>query len=181
MTVIAPAVFDARPARRKRRWLQPIFAWGALAVLAPVVVALPLTAIKGRPLPWQFHVPWVLPHVAVALMVLGLGSMQLLLRKGDRRHRLAGYGWCALMAFISISGLMIQLQPGHVSVIHIASSVFSVINLILLPLVIWGAWTGRRRLHRIAAMGMFASMLNAGLMAYVPFRAIGLLVFGVMH
>ena len=51
----------------------------------------------------------------------------------------------------------------------------------LLPLVVWGARTGRPRLHRFAAMGMFASMLNAGALAYIPFRAIGLLVFGALH
>ena len=153
----------------------------ALAILAPICIAVPATLMRGRPLPWQFHIPWVAPHVAVALAVLSLGAMQLTLRKGDPRHRLVGYAWCALMAFISISGLMIRLQPGPMTVIHLASSVFSVINLVLLPLVIWGAWTGRRRLHRFAALGMFASMLNAGLMAYIPFRAIGLLVSGALH
>ena len=181
MTAIAPAAFEARPVRRRRRWLQPLFAALALILLAPICIALPATLLRGRPLPWQFHVTWVAPHVAAAVLVLGLGATQLMLRKGDRRHRLVGYAWCALMAFISISGLLIRLRPGPMTIIHLASSIFTAINLALLPLVIWGAWTGRPRLHRLAAMGMFASMLNAGLLAYIPFRAVGLLVFGALH
>jgi len=181
MTALAQTQARTHPASRRRPVLQPLFAALALLVLIPICLALPSTLLRGRPLPWQFHTPWVLPHLTVALLVLGLGAMQLTLRKGDRRHRMMGYAWCALMGFISISGLMIQLEPGHLTIIHIASSVFSVINLVLLPLVIWGAHSGRRRLHRIAALGMFASMLNAGLMAYVPFRAVGLLVFGALH
>ncbi len=181
MAAVAHAQSFSSPARRRRPLMQTIFGVVALAILAPILVALPLTLARGRPLPWQFNVAWVSPHVAVALVVLAMGAMQLLLSKGDKRHQLMGYAWCALMAFISISGLLIQLEPGHVTVIHMASSVFAVINLILLPLVIWGARTGHPRVHRIAAMGMFASMLNAGLMAFIPFRAIGLLVFGLAH
>jgi uncharacterized membrane protein len=170
----------SRPARR-RAWLQPVFAGLALVILAPILAALAFTLAMGRPLPWQFHVAWVSPHLAVALVVLGMGALQLTLKKGDRRHRVMGYAWLVLMAFISLSGILIQLEPGHVTVVHIASSVTAVINLILLPLVVWGARTGRRRVHRIAAMTMFGFMLNAGLMAFVPFRAIGLLVFGALH
>jgi uncharacterized membrane protein len=181
MTAISQTHLPPRPASRRRPVLEPIFLVLAIAILVPISVALPLTLLRGRPLPWQFHVAWVSPHLAVALMVLALGAAQLALPKGDKRHRLIGYAWCALMAFISVSGLMIRLQPGRPSVIHIASSVFAVINLVLLPLVIWGARTGRRRLHRIAALCMFASMLNAGLMAFVPFRTVGLLVFGLFH
>ena len=181
MTAIAEAQARSRPAARKRSVLQPLFVCGALAILAPIAVALPLTLLRGRPLPWQFHMSWVSPHVAVALVVLAMGALQLSLKKGDRRHRIMGYAWCALMAFISVSGLLIQLQPGHVTFIHLASSVFSVTNLVCLPLVIWGARTGLRRLHRVTALVMFASLLNAGALAFVPFRAIGLLVFGALH
>ena len=164
-----------------RRMLQPLFLGGAVAILVPIAVGLPITLLRGRPLPWQLHMPWVSPHLAVAMAALTLGALQLGLKKGDRRHRLIGYAWCALMAFISLSGLLIQLQPGHVSFIHQASSVFSVINLVLLPLVIIGARTGCRRLHRVAALGMFATLLNAGALAFIPFRTVGSLVFGLFH
>ncbi len=181
MTAIVHTQLASRPAVPPRPLLQTIFAGAALAIFAPIAVALPVTLFRGRPLPWQLHMPWVSPHLAAALLVLALGAAQLLLKKGDRRHRLMGYAWLALMGFISVSGLLIQLDPGHVSVVHMASSVFAVINLVLLPLVIVGARTGRRRLHRIAALGMFACTLNAGLMAFIPFRAVGSLVFGLLH
>ncbi len=166
---------------RRRPVLQPLFLWGAIAIFTPVSAALAVTLAHGRPLPWQFHMPWVSPHIAVALLALALGALQLGLRKGDRRHRLMGYAWCALMALIAVSGLMVQLEPGHMTVIHMASSGFAVADLILLPIVIFAARTGRPRLHRNAALGMFACLLNAGALAFIPQRAVGALILGLLH
>lgn len=171
----------AKTVRRRRPLLQPLFAGVAVAMLVPIVFALAVTLASGRPLPWQFHMPWVSPHIIVALLALGLGAAQLALKKGDRRHRALGYAWCAVIAYICVSGLLIQLEPGHVTPIHIASSVFAVADLLLLPVIVWSARTRRRRLHKGAVLGLFASMLNAGLLAFIPFRAIGLLVFGTSH
>ena len=181
MTAIAQANAHKRSAGRRGPVLQPLFLCGALAILAPIAVALPAILLRGRLLPWQFHMPWVSPHLAVAMLALALGAAQLGLKKGDRRHRLIGYAWCGLMGFVSLSGLLIQLEPGRLTFVHMASSAFSLINLILLPLVIFGARTGRPRLHRFAALGMFATLLNAGALAFIPFRAVGSLVFGLFH
>jgi uncharacterized membrane protein len=182
MTAIAAQPSEARLRSRARRpWLQPVFLALALLLLIAAAAALTLTLAQGRPLPWQFHRPWVSPHVAGTLLLLALGAAQLALPKGDARHRLVGYGWCAAMAFICVSGLMIQLEPGHITIPHMASSVFAVANLMLLPVVIWSARTGRRRTHRIAVLWMFGLMLNAGAMAFIPQRAIGSLVFGLFH
>jgi hypothetical protein len=76
---------------------------------------------------------------------------------------------------------MIQLVPGQVTMIHRASSLFAAADLIFLPLVIWGARTHRPKLHRFAALAMFACLLNAGALAFIPQRAIGALVFGLFH
>jgi uncharacterized membrane protein len=152
-----------------------------VAILAPAVIGLGATLVVGRPLPWQFHRPGVSPHIGVAFLALGLGVAQLALPKGDRRHRLLGYVWCAIIAAACLSGLLVQLEPGHVTLIHWISSGFSAADLILLPLVIYAARTGRRRLHRNAAMAMVLVMLNAGVLAYIPQRAIGSLVFGLFH
>ncbi len=170
-----------QPNRRPRSWLQPIFLWGALGMLAPIVLALAAALLRGQPLPWQFHRPWVSPHLAAALLALGLGALQLGLPKGDRRHRLMGYAWCVLMAAIGVSGLMIQLMPGQVTLVHRLSSLFAAADLILLPMLIWAARTGRPRLHRGAALGLFACMLNAGALAFIPQRAVGALVLGLFH
>lgn len=181
MTALAETHPTNGPAARSRPVLQALLLFGALAILAPIAVALPATLLEGRPLPWQFDVAWVSPHVAAALLLLVLGALQLGLRKGDRRHRMIGYAWCALMAFVSVSGLFIRLQPGPMTIIHIASSVFSVINLVCIPLVIWGARTGRRRLHEVVTLAMFANLIFSALLTFIPFRAIGLLVFGALH
>jgi uncharacterized membrane protein len=153
----------------------------SLTILAPICVALPVTLLGGRRLPWQFHMPWVSPHIPLTMLVLALGAAQLALPKGDRRHRLLGYAWCAVVAAVCVTGLLIQLEPGHITAIHWASSAFAVGDLILLPIVIWAARTGRRRLHRNAVMGMVAIMIQAGALAYIPQRAIGALVFGLFH
>jgi uncharacterized membrane protein len=180
MTAIATTVLVKTP-RRRRPWLQPLFAAGAAAMFAPIAVALAVTLARGRPLPWQFHMPWVSPHIAIVMLALGLGAVQMALPKGDRRHRLLGYGWLAVMALLSVTGLMIQLEPGHVTLVHRISSGFAVANLVLTPVIIWSARTGRRRLHRGLTLGLFGNMLFSGLMAFIPFRAIGLLMFGMFH
>ncbi len=76
---------------------------------------------------------------------------------------------------------MVQLQPGHLTFIHMASSVFAVADLVLLPIVIVAGRTGRRRLHRNAALGMVACLLNAGALAFIPQRAIGALILALFH
>jgi uncharacterized membrane protein len=183
MTAIADTALDraGRRAGRRRPMLQAIFICFALVLLFPAGIALVVTVAEGRPLPWQFHMPWVSPHILIALTALALGVMQLALKKGDRRHRLVGYAWCVLMVGLSVSGMAIQLQPGHVTLIHRISSGFAIANLVLVPLAIWGARTGRLRLHKIAVLIMFANMLSSGAMAFIPFRAVGALVFGLLH
>jgi uncharacterized membrane protein len=181
MTAITHSARVKPTVRRRRPLLPPLFAGTAVAMLVPIAVALAVTLARGRPLPWQFHMPWVSPHIVVVMLALGLGGAQMALPKGDRRHRLLGYGWLAVMALLSVTGLLIQLEPGHVTVIHRISSGFALANLLLTPLVIWSARTGRRRLHQGLTLGLFANMLFSGLMAFIPFRAIGLLVFGLFH
>ena len=186
MTAIAQSGRTANPRRPDPRRpgapvLQHLALWGGVVILAPAAVGLAATPLLGRRLPWQFHMPWVSPHIAVALLVLGLGVLQLALPKGDRRHRLVGYAWCGLIAAVCLSGLLVQLEPGHVTLIHWLSSGFAAADLLLLPVVIYAGRTGRRRLHRNAAMATFLIMLNAGALAYIPQRAIGSLVFGPFH
>ena len=170
------------PARRAAPWVQYVMLLGAVAFLAVVCAAFAVTLIQGRPLPWQFHMRAVSPHVAAGLAVLALGAMQLTLKKGDRRHRMIGYAWCALMALMALSGLAVQLDPnGRVTLIHKLSSGFSVATLALLPLVIWAGRTGRRQLHRNTVLVLFFLMLQAGALTFIPHRALGLLVSGAVE
>ncbi len=169
-----------RPARR-RPWLQPVFLGLGVLILVPAALALAATLALGRPLPWQFSRPVVSPHVIMALAMLGLGIAQLAAPKGDRRHRLLGYAWCVLFAAVCLSGLFVQLQPGRVTLIHMISSGFAVGNLLLLPVIIYAARTGRRRLHRNAVLVAFWFMIQAGALTYIPTRTLGALVSGFFH
>ncbi len=54
-------------------------------------------------------------------------------------------------------------------------------DLLLLPLIVWSARTGRRRLHKGAVLALFAGMLSAGLQAFIPWRTGGLLIAGLFH
>lgn len=169
------------PARRLP-WVQYAMLAGTLLILAPVLAALAVTLAQGRPLPWQFHMRAVSPHVAAGLGVLVLGALQLALSKGDRRHRLIGYAWCALMAALAVSGLMVQLDPGGgVTLIHWASSGFSIATLALLPVAIWAGRSGRRMLHRNTVLALFFLMLLAGALTFIPHRALGLLMSGALE
>lgn len=147
--------------------------WGGFAILVPTLVALAALVALGRPMPWQFGLPAVSLHVAVALAALGIGAAQFLLARKGRRHRLMGYLWCGLLACVAVSGLAVQLEPGGVTVIHRISSLFSVATLALLPIVIHAGRTGQRRTHRNAILAIYALLFTAGALAFLPHRAMG--------
>lgn len=179
MSAIAQASAPLRA--RPRRPLQQLFLWMAAAVLAPAALALAASIVLARRLPWQFSMPMVGPHVIVALLMLGLGIAQLALPKGDRRHRMIGYAWCGLFAVVCVSGLFVRLQPGPPTLVHLISSGTAIGNLLLLPVIVWSARTGRRRTHRAAVLVAFWFTIQAGLLTYLPFRALGALVLGLFH
>jgi uncharacterized membrane protein len=151
--------------------------WGSLAILVPAAGSLVVVLILGRALPWQFELPAVSLHVGAALIALALGAAQLWLPKRAPRHHLIGYLWCGLLAMVAVSGLGVQLDPkGGVTFIHRVSSYFSIATLVLLPIVIHAGRTGRRKAHRNALLGVFALLLLAGGMSFIPGRAVGDLV-----
>jgi uncharacterized membrane protein len=153
--------------------------WAGLSILVPTLAALAALAVLGRPLPWQFALPAVSLHVAAGLMALALGAAQLLLSKRAKRHRLMGYAWCSLLAFLAVSGLAVDLDPGGATVIHRISSLFSVATLALLPIVVHAGRTGQKRMHRNALLAVFSLLLLAGGLTFFPHRAIGGLFVGL--
>ena len=42
-------------------------------------------------------------HLGAALLALGLGTANLVLAKGTRRHRMVGAMWIAAMLFVALS------------------------------------------------------------------------------
>lgn len=61
-------------------------------------------------------------HIAAALLAMVLGAVVLLRRKGDRRHRILGYGYVSAMVLVNLSafglyGLFGTFGPFHVAAI----------------------------------------------------------------
>lgn len=147
--------------------------WLGFAILVPSLAALAAVSASGRPLPWQFALPAVSLHVTLGLTALIIGAAQMLLARRGLRHRLMGYLWCGLLAAIAVSGLAVHLEPGGVTPIHRISSLFSVATLALLPIVIHAGRTGQRRSHRNAILAIYALLITAGALTFLPQRAIG--------
>ena len=62
-------------------------------------------------------------HAFVAMGAVVIGGAQMLLKKGTRRHRMAGWTWVLLMAYVAISSFFISKTRmwGAYSPIHLLS------------------------------------------------------------
>ncbi len=113
-------------------------------------------------------------HLATVLLALPLGVSQLVLPKGTLRHRTVGYAWCALMTVTALVSFAIHgINPHGLSPIHL----FSVLTLVLVPVIIWRARAGDVARHQRAALGlMIGGLVIAGLFTFVPGRVLGVLL-----
>jgi uncharacterized membrane protein len=109
-------------------------------------------------------------HASGALLALVLGTVMVVRRKGDQRHRRIGRAWMVLMYWVVLSSFGItRLNPGHLSWIH-GLSAFTFLSLTM-------AWRAARRGdvqgHRGWAIGSYAGLLGAfaGAVA-VPIRLV---------
>ena len=116
----------------------------------------------------------VIGHLATVLAALPLGISQLVLPKGTIRHRAIGYVWCGLMiATAMVSFAIHTINPGSLSAIHL----FSVLTLILVPVIVYRARSGQVDKHRRAVLGLIiGGLVIAGLFTFLPGRALGVLV-----
>ncbi len=107
--------------------------------------------------------PLLLGHVLGAgLAVLAGGVMALRRQRGDQLHRRLGRVWFVAMYWVTLSSFGIQeLTPGRYSWIHGLSA----FTLCTLTLSLWGARTGRIRVHRRNALGSYFGLLGAGIAA----------------
>lgn len=82
-----------------------------------------LSPLLGASFPIAFH-------AFAALAALLLGAWQLFMKKGTRAHKIVGYVWVGLLAFVAITGLFIhKIQLiGPFSPIHLLS-LFALIQL----------------------------------------------------
>jgi uncharacterized membrane protein len=113
-------------------------------------------------------------HLFTVIPAVPLGAYLLWREKGDRIHRLLGRAWGAMMMVTALSSFWLQSLSGGVSFIHL----FSVLTLVSIPLGAWHARRGNIRGHRNAMRGVYAGLIAAGLLAVVPGRTLGTLLFG---
>jgi uncharacterized membrane protein len=156
-------------------WTRPAT---ALAVATAATLALwGLSLLIERPEGWRPP-----PGADVALYVhlftvipaVPLGAFVLWRPKGGRTHRMLGRIWGALMMATALSTFWLQSLSGGWSFIHL----FSVLTLVSIPLAVWNARRGNIRAHRNAMRGVYVGLLAAGLLALVPGRTLGTLLFG---
>lgn len=108
-------------------------------------------------------------HALAAMAAFVLGAVQLLRRKGDAGHRLAGRIWVALMAVVAVSGFFIHeiRLVGLFSPIHLLS-------LFVLYWLVQAVRTARRgdiANHRLIVKGMyFGGLIVAGAFTFLPGR-----------
>jgi uncharacterized membrane protein len=117
-------------------------------------------------------------HALAALVALGLGILQLLMRKGGRRHRLFGYIWLLSMLIVAISSFWIHEIKvwGDFSPIHL----LSLFTLVQVPRAVLAARHGNIRAHKIAMQFLFwLALVGAGLFTLLPGRIMGHMILGV--
>lgn len=113
-------------------------------------------------------------HMATVIPAVPLGAWVLWREKGGPMHRMLGRIWGAMMMVTAISSFWLQDLSGGLSFIHL----FSVLTLVSIPLGVWNARRGNIRGHRNAMRGVYAGLIAAGLLAVVPGRTLGDLLFG---
>jgi uncharacterized membrane protein len=154
--------------------LLPVAVIGSAIVFLLATAALLNAALSSAPVPRDLRSTAVVAHLATVLLALPLGVSQLLLPKGTIRHRAAGYVWCGLMTVTALVSFAIHtVNPRGLSPIHL----FSVLTLVLVPVIIFQARTGQAAAHQRAVLGlMIGGLVIAGLFTFVPSRALGDLV-----
>ncbi|HEX8124763.1 MAG TPA: DUF2306 domain-containing protein [Allosphingosinicella sp.] len=113
-------------------------------------------------------------HLFTVIPAVPLGAFLLWRPKGDALHKGLGRVWGALMMVTALSSFWLQSLSGGLSFIHL----FSILTLVSVPLAAWHARRGNIRAHRNAIRGIYAGLLSAGLLAMLPGRLLGTLVFG---
>jgi uncharacterized membrane protein len=156
--------------------------WGRPAAVLAIATAATL-ALWGLSLMIERPQGWRAPagaevalyiHLVTAIPAVPLGAFVLWGRKGGRMHRLLGRIWAALMMVTALSTFWLQSLSGGFSFIHL----FALLTLVSIPLAVWNARRGNIRAHRNAMRGVYAGLLSAGLLALVPGRTLGTLLFG---
>mgnify|MGYP001162980347 FL=1 len=117
-------------------------------------------------------------HALAALAAVMPGGAQLATSKGTVRHRVSGWIWVSLMAYVAVSSFFIsELRLwGAFSPIHL----LSVWTLFSLVIAVYHARRGNIRQHKIwMALLYIGALLIAGLFTMWPGRVMHGVLFGV--
>lgn len=116
-------------------------------------------------------------HAIGAAAAFVLGIVQFVAPKGTAPHRVLGWVWVGLMLMVALSSFLITevAGPGRFSWIHL----LSILTLVMLPVAVWGARTGRIATHQRTMQGIFlGGLVIAGAFTFLPSRILGRVVFG---
>ena len=119
-------------------------------------------------------------HLATVLPAFGIGTLQLLKRKGTLIHKRLGRIYMMLMLATAFITLAMPAQVGpqflhHFGFIH----VFSLLALCSVPIAYFAARRGDLNAHRVAMIGLYVGgILIAGAFAFAPGRMLHRWLFG---
>ena len=115
-------------------------------------------------------------HLVAALVAIVLGVVLMASRKGRRFHRIAGWTWMGLLAFVAATSLFIDgLSNGRWSALHLTAGWV----LLMLSLAVWAARSHRPRVHGGLMIWLFfGALLITGAFAFLPGRLLWRMVFG---
>ena len=116
-------------------------------------------------------------HAIAALAAMVLGGLQLWGPKGTRNHRILGYIWVGLMAFVAFSGFFIHVLKviGPFSPIHLLSA----FTLAALWHAVRMARKGDIKRHRRTMVSLFwMALILTGFFTFWPGRVMHQVVTG---
>ena len=120
-----------------------------------------LMAILQAPAAIQVHLATVLPALAIGTWQIFLST------KGSRPHRAVGFTYLALMTVTAVAAFFIRsVGHGALTPIHL----FIPLTFFGVFAAVWHVRRGHIIGHRWAMLGLYAGMLLAGALAFLPGR-----------
>lgn len=124
---------------------------------------------------------WPLPivlHVAFAVGALLVAVVQFSGAKGNRRHRLLGWVWVALMSGVAATSVFIRDYGMPNLFGYTPIHLFTVLTIVTLPLAVVHARRHDVVRHAASMKGLFVGgLLVAGLATLIPGRRLGNLLW----
>jgi uncharacterized membrane protein len=175
--MIAETVGAPSRAPGKLRPFQAFTFLGLSIVVLMTLAALGNAAIGRSQLAEKFSNLATLVHFILVFSAIPLALVQIALPKGTLPHRAVGYTWCALMIVAAIVSFWMHEITGGFSPPH----AFSILTLIMIPLIVLFARTGWTRSHRNTVLWLNLIVIIAGLLAFTApgERALATMLWGV--